>query len=67
MLATVKACPNLQTLKLWSCPAATNAVMAAALQLEFLGELAITGKHSELASSSDFQHAYICPSPDHAA
>ena len=50
MLAAVRACPKLRSLKLWSCPAATNAVMAAALQLELLGELAITGKHAELAS-----------------
>ena len=66
-LAAVKAFPKLQALKLWSCTAATNAVMAAALQLELIGELAITGKHTEPASSFDCQDAYICSSPKHAA
>lgn len=67
MLAAVKAFPKLQALKLWSCTAATNAVMAAALQLELIGELAITGKHTEPASSFDCQDAYICSSSKHAA
>ena len=63
MLAAVKACTKLRSLKLWSCTAATDAVMAAALQLDLVGELAVTGKHAELASSFDCQSAYICSSP----